>query len=215
MKKQKIIQASRLDSLVDLFNGFAKPILVPIAGGSCSGKGFVARRIADIAAQRNMRAAMMPLDNYFRNSRDPLAPYDAFGRRLFDVPEAFHRDEYREHVWQLVCGKPVWIPAYDIKTNARVAHCGAQVEPAELIVADGLFTIDLLAVMHPQTLGVYVEASEYVRVSRRIVRDTHIYGVTEETVRDGMREKVLPCHALYVEPQKIFADIVVCNDQEL
>ena len=215
MKKPMVIPASNLDRLANLLEAFTRPVLASIAGGSCSGKSFIARRIAYSAVQRGMSAVTLPLDMYFRDADDSLLPRDSLGRNLFDVPQAYHADAYLRHAVQLLAGKPMWIPAYDTRTNTRVTERGTLVEPAELLIADGLFAIEFLARLHPQMLAVYVEASEYVRVSRRIMRDTRTYGVTEEAVRNVFRKKVLPCHARYVEPQKLLADIIVLNDEEL
>ena len=215
MKKPMVIPVPNLNRLVNLLEVLTKPVLMPVAGGSCSGKSFIARCVAHSAVQCGMSAVTLPLDMYFRDADDPLLPHDSLGRKLFDVPQAYHADEYRRHILQLLAGKSVWVPAYDTRTNARVVERNTLVEPAELLIADGLFAIEFLGELHPRAFAVYVEASEHVRVSRRIARDAASCGVTEDTVRDGMRKKVLPHHAQYVEPQKLLADIIVLNNEEL
>ena len=81
----------------------SKRILIGIAGGSGSGKTLVARTIVrDLGSSR---VAIIDQDSYYRDLDDiPMADRDL---RNFDHPEAFDNELLKQHIRDLLDGKPV------------------------------------------------------------------------------------------------------------
>ncbi len=200
---------SGLNKLTEVITQASKPVLVIVAGGSCSGKSYLAVKLKTELEQVGILVSMILLDNYFRDIDDPDFPRNENGRRLFDVPDSYYQDEFVEHASILLLGKSIRMPDYDVPTNKRLSSQGELVEANPVIIAEGLFAIRMLNNAHSNLIRVYIEASEKLRLERRINRDTVRYNVLSEKVEETLRVKVLPCHYRFIEPQKQFTDFIV------
>jgi len=198
-----------LSKLIEVITQISKPILVVIAGGSCSGKSYLAVKLKTELEQAGILVSIILLDKYFRDIDDSDFPRNENGRRLFDVPDSYYQDEFIEHASMLLSGKDIRMPDYDVSTNKRLSSQGEFVKANPVIIAEGLFAIRMLNNAYPNLIKVYVEANEEVRLRRRINRDTLRYNVSSEKVEETFRIKVLPCHYRFIEPQKQFTDFIV------
>ncbi len=188
-----------------------KPVLIVVCGGSCSGKTYFTEELRKRILMTFGQPAVAPLDFYFKDLDDLTMPRNEEGRRLFDVPGAYMTEDYVYDIGMLLSGKTVRLPSYDFKASKRLAESGDSVGPSRIIIAEGLFTLELLSGIHSGTIKVYVDADFDTRLSRRIARDTVRYNVSEEVVITNFMNKVEKCHRQYVEPQKLLADMILCN----
>lgn len=205
------------EGLLKIFDALCGPgsrSLVLVAGGSCAGKTYLSDKLKILLERIGPSVVLVPLDRFFRDLDDASLPKDAQGRKLFDLPASYHVDEYMAAVGNLVRGEPVHLPCYDLEASKRIEGSGDPVGPARVVVAEGLFAIYLLAELFPESIKVYVEASEQVRLSRRILRDSARFGVSEEKIKSNYYQKVAPCHNRFVEPQKMLADFVIESVQK-
>jgi uridine kinase len=143
-----------------------KPLVIGIAGGTGSGKSTVARRVAD--ALRRSSVAFVDMDAYYRNfAHLPLADR----RRVnWDHPDAFDLDLFADHLARLARGEAVDKPVYDFVEHVRAPHT-VRVEPADVIVIDGILLFVDERVREVCDVKVYVDADADVRLVRRLKRD--------------------------------------------
>ena len=182
----------------------SKRILIGIAGGSGSGKTLVARTIVrDLGSSR---VAIVDQDSYYRDLDDiPLADRDL---RNFDHPDAFDNELLKQHVRDLLDGKPVEQPIYDYTRHARLKETRAVGEHV-VIVLEGILIFVDEELRDLMDIKVFIDADADIRLMRRIERDVKERGRAIETILRQYQATVRPMHLQFVEPSKRYADLIV------
>ncbi len=185
------------------------PILVVIAGGTCSGKTSFAQELFDFF--ESDLSLVISLDNYYKDYRDQTMPRHKNGRFLFDHPEAYRSRELIETVCLLIDGKTSYLPRYDIVSNTIIEERGDILLPRPVIIVEGLFSVMYLNdfVSRFNQLKIYMEVDYDTALTRRLERDTKSYGVSVERIEKKFIENIWPSHNDFVINQKWQADIVV------
>lgn len=174
-----------------------------IAGGTGAGKTTVARDITD---GFDDTVVHLPLDNYYADRADLSFPErEAIN---YDHPNAFDWELLRAHVQQLCSGRSVEMPQYDFETHSRT-HERVRVEPADVLVLEGILALYDEVLTDLCDLRLYVETDADVRILRRIRRDVLERGRSLEGVIEQYLSTVKPMHEQFVEPTKKRADLVV------
>lgn len=184
-------------------------IMLAIAGGSCSGKSFLAAVLRRNLLDRGITVSVLPLDNFFKDKDDPDIPRDAAGRKLFDVPDSYRHGLFRLCAEQLSSGMDAYIPDYRKATNSILSDRGEKIKHCPRRIAEGLFVIDFLRDFGGPNKTVFVDTPEEIRLARRVRRDTERFGVTEARVVEFWETRVKPNYIRHVEPQRGEADIII------
>ena len=178
--------------------------VVGVAGGTGSGKStLVDGLVALIGVER---VAVLPSDAYYRDRGDL-----SFGDRNeinYDHPEALEMDLLVSDLTHLRDGHPIHRPIYDFETHGRL-HEKLKVQPAPIIILEGIliFVDDRLRDL--MDLKVFVEAPSDIRLIRRLHRDVARRGRSVESVTTQYLESVRPMHERFVEPFRQYADLEV------
>jgi uridine kinase len=184
------------------------PVLtVGIGGGTGAGK----TSLCEMLSSRLGSVSLLDLDSYYLD-RSGLSPAER-ATLNFDEPAAFDLALLLEHLHDLRYGRPIAKPCYSFEDHLRVGS--SVLEPASVVLVEGLFALWWKEVRDLLDLRVYVDAPEPTRLSRRLARDVATRGRTPESVRRQFRDTVSPMHGRYVEPTRSFADLVLANDREL
>lgn len=181
----------------------SQPLVVGLAGGTGSGKSTVAAAIVEAAAGS---VAILPQDAYYRDQ--PELPFDARALTNYDEPTAFDTELLVAHLDALLAGEAVERPVYDFARHLRSDRT-VRVEPAAVLVVEGLLVLHEPALRERTTLKVFVDAPPDERFIRRLERDVRERGRSAESVIAQYRRTVKPMHDLFVEPTKAHADLVV------
>jgi len=190
--------------------GFAdplKPTMIAIAGPSGSGKTSIARHVS-----QELGGIIFSLDNYYLDLKD--IKLDDRGSRNFDDPASLDGSMVVEHLLALAEGKIIERPVYDFTTHSRTDRI-EQVHPAEHIIVEGLFTLHWAEVRPVYRAKIFVDASHDICLPRRLARDIHERGRTEESVLHQYSETVQPMAEQYVLPTRRFADIVLSGSDPI
>jgi uridine kinase len=182
----------------------AKPLVIGIAGGSGSGKSTVARRVAEALSRSSV--AFIDMDAYYRNFAH--LPMDERKRINWDHPDAFDTDLLVAQVTELTTGQSIDKPVYDFVTHTRSART-ERVEPADVLVIDGILLFVDERVRALCDVKVFVDADADIRLIRRLRRDVTKRGRTLDEVIAQYLETVHPMHLQFVEPSKRYADVIV------
>lgn len=169
-------------------------LLLGIAGGSGSGKSWLARRV-----QRGFspRAVVVCQDWYYRDNSS--LNREQCLRLNVDHPRAIEAALLRQHLEELLAGRAVEAPCYDYASHARLAVTRL-VEPAPLIILEGLFVLQDSRLRRLMDFSVFIEAEDDVRLLRRIRRDVEERRVAlAETLR-LYEHCVKPMHERFVRP---------------
>ncbi|SDQ99243.1 uridine kinase [Natronobacterium texcoconense] len=177
--------------------------VIGIAGGTGAGKTTVARTLADEVGEPVTR---IPLDNYYEDLSH--LEYEEREEVNYDHPSAFEWELLREQLDTLLLGQPVEMPQYDFEVHNRKDD-GVTVEPTDVIVLEGIFSLYDEEILDMLDLRIYVMTDADVRILRRIERDVVDRGRDLEGVIAQYLETVKPMHEQFVEPTKKEADVII------
>lgn len=181
-----------------------KPFVIGIAGGSGSGKSTVARRVTE--ALHADSAAFIDMDGYY-NDYSHL-PFEERRRINWDHPEAFDIELLTAQLDALTRGQPVAKPVYDFVNHVR-SPLVEQLEPAEVLVVDGILLFVDPRLRERCDIKVFVDADADIRLVRRIRRDVRERGRGIDEILEQYLATVQPMHQQFVEPSKRYADVII------
>jgi uridine kinase len=181
-----------------------KPIVFGVAGGTASGKTTVARAVLEAVGASQI--AYLPHDAYY-SDRDDL-PFEERANLNYDHPDSLETKLLVRHIKDLIVGAPVNVPVYDFTTHRRTKET-ILVEPAPIILVDGILIFTKRKLRDLMDIKVYVDTDSDVRFIRRLERDMHERGRSLDSVVHQYLETVRPMHLKFVEPSKRYADVII------
>lgn len=182
----------------------SRRILIGIAGGSGSGKTLVARTI--VRELGSDRVVIIDQDSYYRNLED--IPFRDREARNFDHPDAFDNELLKEHIRDLLAGRPIEQPVYDYAQHRRLPET-RRIGEHLVVVLEGILIFgdpELRALMD---IKLFIDADADVRLIRRLRRDLIERGRSVDSIVRQYEESVRPMHQQFVEPSKRHADLIV------
>lgn len=183
-----------------------RSVWLGIQGGTCSGKSTLARQVADRFSSDD--AIVINLDQFY-------FPFDLSA--VFEDPTAHNYDDPASVDWELVRdvvtalrnGVPTNVPTIDYTSGARIAP--RYVRPTKYIIVEGLWPFFSSFLREIFDLRVFIDVPADVRLVRRLTRDIGpgtrgwpISGALAYYTRCAR-----PMHERFVEPGKVFAEIIV------
>lgn len=180
-----------------------KPYIIGIAGGSGSGKSTFAGRLKEAFPND---VSLISCDNYYL-PHDEL-PLEERAHLNYDAPEALEFDLMVHHLEQLKNGEKAICPVYDFTHHTRSDRV-IEIEPKPIILIDGILIFHDIDLRNCMDLKIYVETDADERILRRARRDMQERGRDIDSVIDQYLSTVKPMHNTYVNPTKVFADIIL------
>ncbi len=177
--------------------------IIGIAGGSGSGKSTFANRLKESFAND---VAIVSCDNYYL-PRDYM-PLEDRKKVNYDSPDAIEFGLLAEHIRRLKQGYTVNCPVYDFTQHTRSNRI-IQIEPKPVIIVDGILILIYEELRKLFDLKVYVDTDADERILRRAKRDIQERGRDFDSVISQYLSTVKPMHNLYVEPTKVYSDIII------
>jgi uridine kinase len=181
-----------------------KPIVFGVAGGTASGKTTVARAVLDAVGAS--RIAYLPHDAYYSDRSD--LPFEERARLNYDHPDSLETKLLVRHIKDLLVGAPVHVPVYDFTTHRRTTET-ILVEPAPIILVDGILIFNKRKLRDLMDIKVFVDTDSDVRFIRRLLRDMNERGRSLDSVVHQYLETVRPMHLKFVEPSRRYADVII------
>lgn len=181
----------------------ARPFLIGVAGGTCSGKTTLAEKLAVMAGGDQL--SLIKLDSYYVAAHD--TPFVERERMNYDHPDAFDWQLLNDHLAALVNGATVPVPVYDFANHDRSDDVRT-VQPSPIIVVEGILVLWEPQLRDRFDLKVYVDTDADLRLIRRLVRDVAERGRTTESIIQQYLETVRPSHDQFIEPSKRHADVI-------
>jgi len=178
-----------------------QPFVIGIAGGSGSGKSTLARELTG----RVQPSLLVEIDWYYRDL-EALTPTEREAVN-FDHPDALDWALLRDQLATLRSGASVERPVYDFALHRRRPDV-VQVEPAPLIIIEGILALHDRPTRDLMDLRVFVESPLELRRARRVRRDVAERGRSAASVALQIERTVAPMHRRFVEPTRRFADVL-------
>ena len=98
---------------------------------------------------------------------------------------------------------------YSYITCSRSTTETVTVEPADVIIIEGILIFTHKELRDQMNIKVFVDADDDDRLMRILVRDIAERGRTVETAIEHYTDTVKPMHLQFIEPSKRYADIIV------
>jgi uridine kinase len=179
-------------------------LIIGIAGGSGSGKTTVVKRL-----QRTFkdRIVVIPQDSYYKDSghltEEEKKVYN------FDHPNAIDFDLLCHQLEQIKKGHAIEQPVYSYITCERSKTETVHVEPADIILVEGILIFTCQKLMKQMDIKVFVDADDDDRLSRIMQRDIEERGKDVAAVIKRYNDLVKPMHLQFIAPSKRYADIII------
>ena len=180
------------------------PIVIGISGASCSGKSWLADTIR---CQIGDHSEVLDLDGYYRNPHDVECLEHGH-----DNPLSIDFDRATNDLRHLKTGKNVHIPVYSFEIHqvTGTRPCA----PKPLILVEGLFVFADSRLRDQMDLKIWIEASEDLRLNRRISRDISQRERTINEIQQRYARDVIPGYQKFIHPLRDHADVIVSNDEQ-
>ena len=126
----------------------------------------------------------------------------------YDAPYSLEFDLMVRHLEALRRGQAVQCPVYDFTQHTR-SDAVTEIQPRPIILIDGILIFHDPAMRACMDLKIYVETDADERILRRARRDMRERGRDLDSVIQQYLATVKPMHNAYVEPTKVYADIIL------
>ena len=179
-------------------------LVIGIAGGSGSGKTTVVKAIT---RQLQGRVVVIPQDSYYKDSSH--VPVEERKNINFDHPDAIDWKLMCQQIRELKQGHTIQQPVYSYITCSRSTTETITVEPADVIIVEGILIFTDPELAKALDLKVFVDTSADERLIRIIQRDVNERGRgLDKSIRHYLTY-VKPMHEIFIEPSKRLADIII------
>ena len=179
-------------------------MIIGIAGGSGSGKTTVVKAITE---QLKENVVVIPQDAYYKD----LSHCTAQEKRdhNFDHPDSIDFELLCQHLKELKEGKTVEQPVYSYITCGRSKEETVTVQPADVIIVEGILIFTCKALLEQMDIKLFVDADDDDRLMRVMSRDIIERGKTVDWVIERYSKTVKPMYLQFIEPSKRYADIII------
>lgn len=179
-------------------------LVIGIAGGSGSGKTTVVRSLTE---QLKEKVVVIPQDSYYKDSSHLTE--EEKRNHNFDHPDAIDFELLTQQLKDLKEGKAIEQPVYSYITCSRSKTETITVEPAEVIIIEGILIFTHPELRKQLDIKIFVDADDDDRLMRVMARDIIERGKTVDWVIERYSRTVKPMYLQFIEPSKRYADIII------
>lgn len=179
-----------------------------IAGGSASGKTTFIQRLTEVFGPQEL--CVVSQDHYYKPASEQQR--DEEGMINFDLPEGIDFDRLYRDLKRLKQGKRVELIEYTFNNPAKFPTT-VILEPAPVIMIEGLFIYTHTRISKMLQLKMYIDAREEVKLNRRLKRDVQERGMEKDTVLYQWNRHVVPAYKRYLLPYRDQVDLVIVNNE--
>lgn len=179
-------------------------LIIGIAGGSGSGKSTVVRKIIESLPENSV--SVVPQDSYYFDNGH-LSQEEKL-QINFDHPNSIEWNLLIEQLTILKSGSGIQMPIYNYVSCARSKDT-IQVEPKKVVIVEGILVLTNAQVRKMLDIKLFVDTDSDERLMRIINRDIIERGRSYRDVLLHYSTYVKPMHQQFIEPSKLFADVII------
>ncbi len=183
-------------------------LIIGIAGGTGSGKTTLVKKIHEELSLDDL--CVISQDSYYKETIG--LSYEERTKINFDHPDSIDFDLLVEHLKKLKQGQTVEQPVYSFVEHNRTTNVTIT-KPKKVIIVEGILIFTSKELRDLCDIKIYVQADDDERLIRRIRRDIIERGRDVEEVLTRYQNTLKPMHTQFIEPTKVFADIVIPNNR--
>ena len=179
--------------------------IIGISGGTASGKTTVALNIKR-ESETYGSVAVIRLDDYYKKQDE--IPLEERKKVNYDHPSAYDSNLLIKHLKDLKAGKEIQKPIYDFVNHTRAKE-SVIIKPSNIIIVEGIMIFAISKLLKMFDIKLFVDTPDDIRFIRRLLRDTNQRGRSVDSVINQYLTTVRPMHEQFVEPSKVFADVII------
>ena len=191
---------------------------IGIAGETASGKSTITLDIIDtiksFAAEFEIDDPITRVntDDYYYDRSEMVIAAGSFAEFAkhydLDVPQALELELMREHIKELLNGKSVYLPKYDMSGTAKRYDKYTLANPSKIVISEGLFTLTE-KIKDAFDFKIYVDVAHNVQKERFFVRAAERdLGESAKGIYKNASQKA----EIYIKPCKAEADIILSGE---
>ena len=184
-----------------------QPYTIGITGGSGSGKTFFINELA--SHFRPDEICLISQDHYYKPREVQFT--DEQGVQNFDLPSSIDKDDFAADILKLKSGQSITKKEYTFN-NPKATPRLLEFRPAPILIVEGLFVQYFPEIVKELDLRIFIEARDYVKLTRRIRRDNEERGYDLNDVLYRYQNHVMPIYDSLIEPLKHQADLIIPNN---
>ena len=195
-----------------------RPASIGIAGETASGKSTITLDIIDtiksFATEFDIEDAVTRVntDDYYYDRSEMVKAAGSFAEFAknydLDVPQALELELMSSHIKELLNGKSVYLPKYDMSGTAIRYDNHTLAKPSKIIISEGLFTLTE-KIKGAFDFKIYVDVEHNVQKERFFVRaEERGLGESAKGIYKNANQKA----EIYIKPCKADADIVLSGE---
>jgi len=184
-----------------------QPYTIGITGGSGSGKTFFINELA--SHFRPDEICLISQDHYYKPREVQFT--DEQGVQNFDLPSSIDKDDFAADILKLKSGQSITKKEYTFN-NPKAMPRLLEFRPAPILIVEGLFVQYFQEIVKELDLRIFIEARDYVKLTRRIRRDNEERGYDLNDVLYRYQNHVMPIYDSLIEPLKHQADLIIPNN---
>ncbi len=208
-----------LSKLAKYLSGhITRPASIGIAGETASGKSTITLDIIDtiksFATEFDIENAITRVntDDYYYDRSEMVKAAGSFAEFAknydLDVPQALELELMSSHIKELLEGKSVMLPKYDMSGTAKRFDNHTLANPSKIIISEGLFTLTE-KIKGAFDFKIYVDVRSHVQKERFYIRAAERdLGSSADGIYKNASEKA----EIYIRPCKDEADIVLSGE---
>jgi len=179
-------------------------LTIGIAGGSGSGKTTVVEKIVELLP--DYAVAVVPQDAYYYDNGHLLKEEKL--KINFDHPNSIEWNLLTRHLDKLKRGETIQMPIYNYVTCARAPET-ILVEPKKVVIVEGILILFPPEIRERLDIKLFVATDSDERLMRIINRDIIERGRSYNDVIEHYKNYVKPMHQEFIEPTKLYADVII------
>ena len=180
-------------------------LVIGIAGGSGSGKTTVVKAIME--RLKAEKVVVIPQDSYYKDSSDLTD--EVKRNHNFDHPDAIDWELLSKQLADLKNGHSIEQPVYSYISCSRSKTETVKVEPADVIIIEGILVFTCKELRDQMDIKVFVDADDDDRLMRVMARDITERGKDVHWVIERYSKTVKPMYLQFIEPSKRYADVII------
>jgi uridine kinase len=184
-----------------------QPYTIGITGGSGSGKTFFIKELS--SHFRPEEICLISQDHYYKPLEAQFT--DEKGVQNFDLPTSIDKDALAGDISMLKSGRSIIKKEYTFN-NPKATPLELEFKPAPILIVEGLFVQYFPEIVKELDLRIFIEARDYVKLTRRIRRDNEERGYDLNDVLYRYENHVMPIYDSLIEPLKHQADLIIPNN---
>ena len=187
-----------------------KKLVLGIAGGTGSGKTSVTKKILE-RLDAHESVVVIQHDSYYKDisSYRGMTP----DQINFDHPDSLETSLLIEHITELRNGKSVEQPIYNFTTHSRMKET-RHLDSKDIIIVEGILPFVSKELRELMDIKIFIDTDADERLLRRLKRDIVERGRSIDSVMNQYVATVKPMHMEFVEPSKLYADIIIPRGSE-